>query len=78
MIVKTLQEARSKESIFTEKLIDAKFDISPNVQIEKLVELGFANRDENRKLLHENGNNLDTVLNKLCKDHGNNWTQKRH
>jgi len=78
VIVKTLQEARSKESIFTEKLIDAKFDISPNVQIEKLVELGFANRDENRKLLHENGNNLDTVLNMLCKDHVNNWTQKRH
>merc|ERR1711994_773761 len=45
--------------------------------VSQLVEIGFANRDENLKLLRKNGGDINKVLQSLCKDQAT-WAEKRH
>merc|ERR1711962_1539141 len=45
--------------------------------VSRLVEIGFANRDENLKLLRKNGGDLNKVLQSLCNDQAT-WAEKRH
>eukprot|EP00092_Neocalanus_flemingeri_P015450 GFUD01016726.1.p1 GENE.GFUD01016726.1~~GFUD01016726.1.p1 ORF type:complete len:171 (+),score=62.46 GFUD01016726.1:78-590(+) len=59
-------------------LVQLKFDASPSASVERLVELGFANREENKRLLNQNGNNFEKVLEKLYNDRGTKWAEKRH
>jgi len=78
-----LEEAKDAVDLIRDKLerssiVQPKFDTSPSASVERLVELGFANRDENRKLLKQNGNNLEKVLEKLYNDRGTKWAEKRH
>ena len=42
------------------------------------MELGFANRAENMKLLKKSDNNIEQVLKKLFQNHGTSWAEKRH
>merc|ERR1719499_2406849 len=79
----SLEEAKAAVDLITDKLercssSSSKIDTSSAASIERLVELGFANRDENKKLLKQNDYNLDKVLEKLYNNHGNAWAEKRH
>jgi len=79
----SLEEAKDAVELIRDKLgkptsAPLKFDTSPSASIERLVELGFANRDENKKLLKKNDNNLEKVLEKLYNDCGAKWADKRH
>merc|ERR1712130_49237 len=79
----SLEEAKAAVDLIKDKLersslTQPKIDTSPSASIERLVELGFANRDENKKLLKQNDYNLDKVLEKLYNNHGNAWAEKRH
>jgi len=78
-----LEEAKDAVDVIRDKLgktttVQLKFDASQTASVERLVELGFANRDENIKLLRESGNNLEKVLDKLYNDRGAKWAEKRH
>jgi len=62
----SLEEAKAAVDLIKDKLersslTQPKIDTSPSASIERLVELGFANRDENKKLLKQNDYNLDKV-----------------
>merc|ERR1719499_2573481 len=79
----SLEEAKEAIDLITEKIersttpLKIKIEPLPSA-VERLVELGFANRDENRKLLTQNENNLEKVLDKLYDDRGSNWAENRH
>eukprot|EP00092_Neocalanus_flemingeri_P006172 GFUD01006644.1.p1 GENE.GFUD01006644.1~~GFUD01006644.1.p1 ORF type:complete len:900 (+),score=293.58 GFUD01006644.1:52-2751(+) len=78
-----LEEAKDAVDLICDKLdksssFQPKFDVSPSASVERLVELGFANRDENIKLLKQNDNNLGQVLEKLYNNCGSKWAEKRH
>jgi len=79
----SLEEAKEAVDLITEKIersttpLKLKIEPLPSA-VERLVELGFANRDENRKLLTQNGNNLEKVLDKLYEDRGSKWAENRH
>merc|ERR1719204_1924681 len=45
--------------------------------VSQLVEIGFANRDENLRLLRNNGGDVNKVLQSLCNDQAT-WAEKRH
>jgi len=45
--------------------------------VSQLVEIGFANRDENLRLLRNNGGDINKVLQSLCNDQAT-WAEKRH
>merc|ERR1712223_2049484 len=45
--------------------------------VSQLVEIGFANRDENLRLLRKNGGDISKVLQSLCKDQAT-WAERRH
>ena len=65
-IKNSLEEAKAAVTLIRDKLersnsTPVKIDTSPTASIERLVELGFANRDENKKLLKQNDNNLEKV-----------------
>jgi len=82
-IKNSLEEAKAAVTLIRDKLersnsTPVKIDTSPTASIERLVELGFANRDENKKLLKQNDNNLEKVLEKLYSDRGTQWAEKRH
>jgi len=51
---------------------------NPMENVQQLVDLGFANREENLQLLKLNNNCLDKVLSHLVKSCGNNWAGNRH
>ena len=62
----SLEEAKAAVNLVRDKLersssTQLKIDTSPTASVERLVELGFANRDENKKLLKQNDNNLEKV-----------------
>ena len=62
----SLEEAKAAVNLVRDKLersssTQIKIDTSPTASVERLVELGFANRDENKKLLKQNDNNLEKV-----------------
>ena len=63
----SLEEAKEAIDLITEKIersttpLKIKIEPLPSA-VERLVELGFANRDENRKLLTQNENNLEKVI----------------
>ena len=62
----SLEEAKAAVNLIRDKLersssTQLKIDTSPTASVERLVELGFANRDENKKLLKQNDNNLEKV-----------------
>ena len=62
----SLEEAKAAVNLITDKLercgsSSPKIDTSSAASIERLVELGFANRDENKKLLKQNDYNLEKV-----------------
>jgi len=82
-VTNSLEEAKAAVDLVKDKLersssTQPKIDTSSSASIERLVELGFANRDENKKLLKQNDYNLDKVLEKLYNNHGNAWAEKRH
>merc|ERR1719356_595441 len=79
----SLEEAKEAIDLITEKIERSTTPLKINIEplpsaVERLVELGFANRDENRKLLTQNENNLEKVLDKLYDDRGSNWAENRH
>eukprot|EP00090_Calanus_glacialis_P013468 TRINITY_DN2213_c0_g1_i1.p1 TRINITY_DN2213_c0_g1~~TRINITY_DN2213_c0_g1_i1.p1 ORF type:complete len:895 (-),score=298.45 TRINITY_DN2213_c0_g1_i1:482-3166(-) len=79
----SLEEAKAAVNLVRDKLersssTQLKIDTAPTASVERLVELGFANRDENKKLLKQNDNNLEKVLEKLYSDRGSKWAEKRH
>merc|ERR1719167_364444 len=45
--------------------------------VSQLVEIGFANRDENLRLLRNNGGDVNKVLQSLCTDQAT-WAENRH
>lgn len=47
-------------------------------KLTKLVNLGFANREENIKLLRANNNDLEKVLESLCFSNSKSWSEVRH
>ena len=62
----SLEEAKAAVNLVRDKLersssTQLNIDTSPTASVERLVELGFANRDENKKLLKQNDNNLEKV-----------------
>jgi len=82
-VMTSLEEAKAAVDLITDKLERSsssppKIDTSSTASIERLVELGFANRDENKKLLKQNDYNLEKVLEKLYNNHGKKWAEKRH
>jgi len=46
--------------------------------MERLVEMGFANREHNQALLNANNNNLTKVISSLLSENDGTWAQKRH
>jgi len=47
-------------------------------KLEKLINMGFAKRDENIRLLRANKNDLEKVLEALCFSNSNSWSEVRH
>jgi len=72
--VRKVQEMLNQEKVanLTLEVLDE------DVTVEKLVDMGFANRDQNVKLLRQNGQDLETVIKKLCSDNSGSWIEKRH
>ena len=46
--------------------------------VEKLVKLGFGNRDQNRKLLEMHNNDIEKVLEIVFEDNKTDWAALRH
>lgn len=69
-----------------DKLEELESRAKPNIKVvtelpqhvERLVQLGFANREENRKLLQHHGNDIEKVLERIYKDRCGDWASARH
>ena len=46
--------------------------------VDRLVQLGFANREENKILLQRHGNDIEKVLDGIYKDRSSDWASARH
>jgi len=46
--------------------------------VSRLVEVGFANREENLRLLRKNGGDINKVLQSLCCGDHPTWAERRH
>jgi len=77
--VKIVQEKLEKEKEASDILEKISVEAKEAAFVDRLVELGFANRAENIKLLRQNENNIDKVLKKLFSSHSRScWAEKRH
>ena len=74
----SLEEARDAVEFIKEKLEKSKLESEEFTNVEKLIQLGFANREQNIKLLKVCGNDMNQVLEKLQNEYGVSWADKRH
>ena len=80
----TAESIKEVEKFNEIRIVDAQTTLSPkplttlSEHIEKLVKLGFGNRDQNRKLLELHNNDIERVLQVVFEDNKTDWAAMRH
>ena len=80
----TAESIKEVEKFNEIRIVDAQTTLSPkplttlSEHIEKLVKLGFGNRDQNRKLLELHNNDIERVLQVVFEDNKTDWAALRH
>jgi hypothetical protein len=76
----TQSEQSVSTSISEHTIAHKEREILKSIQenLKKLLNMGFANRQLNEKLLKEHNNDLEHVIGVLLEKHDNNWAERRH
>jgi len=76
--VKLVQEKLEKEKEVSSILNKISVESQEAVLVQRLVDIGFADRAENIKMLRQNDNDIEKVLQKYFHLAGASWAEQRH
>merc|ERR1711962_1367078 len=76
--VKLVQEKLEKEKEVTSILNKISVESQEAALVQRLVDIGFANRAENIKMLRQNDNDIEKVLREYFVLAGTSWAEQRH
>merc|ERR1719430_212897 len=76
--VKLVQEKLEKEKEVSSILNKISLESQEAALVQRLVDIGFANRAENIKMLRQNDNDIEKVLREYFVLAGTSWAEQRH
>merc|ERR1711962_551020 len=76
--VKLVQEKLEKEKEVSSILNKISVESQEAALVQRLVDIGFANRAENIKMLRQNDNDIEKVLREYFVMAGTSWAEQRH